>query len=657
MSEPSQEGQRYERPEKQWECGLEGSGCPCTTGPTEKGTCPAAPECRPTREGDQWLCNRSEQRGGVCEEGPTQEGACCYVKKCRPRRTLRALRGRWVRSGLAFTVGALLMLLGASSRNELLRPGPLTSHHAQLLGGADQNRCSACHPAAEQSAAGLFGNAVLDSEATVSQSSLCLECHQQLKLGEAEPMLAHGLPAGWLKASGRGGARLVSALLGGSRGTSHADALACAVCHQEHHGANHDLAAMTDARCQSCHADQYNSFAEDHPEFTLWPSQRRTRIAFNHASHAEQHFTKANEPFDCRSCHQADAQGDLTVRPSYQLACGRCHEEDVQRSFLEGVAVLSLPTIDTEALPNTAARLSDWPAAATGDFDGELPAIAKLLISADRKSAMALQSLGADASFFDIDPGDPQQVKAAGELIASLRGLIDDLQDEGHTAIERRLDALLGEAPELPEYVAALPPELIDRLQADWFGPGGSIKPSDGTNDRRAGGGWSVDNRTLSLRYRPSGHDDPFLRAWLDAIVSLPAEQSELRDACLAEFARAGAPGRCLECHTVERSGADSLVINWHGRDRGQEPRGFTRFSHRPHTNQPELSDCSACHRIDPSAELSAAAPGLDPYHHTSEFVAITKSDCTDCHRPHAASDRCTQCHNYHVDVNRLPVR
>lgn len=567
-----------------------------------------------------------------------------------------------------FTVGALLMLFGASKRNDLAVPGALSSHHAQVLARTGvSERCATCHPGSNQGLGGWLanawsGSAIDKDDAHSTQSQLCLDCHQDLTTPGAEPLLAHGLPSASLRSKTSGNASRTNAVFAAvspwgatALGTAHGNELACAACHQEHHGADHDLAALTDARCQACHTERFDRFATDHPDFGVWPTVRRTRIAFNHASHSVEHFTKANREFDCRSCHLADATGDLTVRPTYQATCAECHDADLARSFGDGLAFISLPSIDADALVDPSDAAFDWPQQARNDFDGEVPTFTKLLLAADRDASQAIHHLGADFSFFDIDPTDAADLEAARVLVRAFQRLFDDLQEEGHGAIAARLRTLLGEPTgQEADYVGRLPPELIDRLQATWLGNKTPPEPFDAIEDRSSGGGWLIDDERLTLAYRPTGHDDPLVRAWLDAIVALPADLTPLRDACLAEFTRPGAAGGCFECHSLEHNRQGELLVNWSGRNRLAEPASFTRFSHRPHVLQPELADCSTCHAIDPTSSPATTYTGWDPSQFASEFVALGKSACVQCHQPHAAGDACTQCHNYHVSPAAL---
>jgi hypothetical protein len=121
------------------------------------------------------------------------------------------------------------------------------------------------------------------------------------------------------------------------------------MCHQEHHGATHDLTYMSDAACQACHQEQFHSFATDHPEFDRWPNERRTRIAFDHASHQAKHFPAEKEAFACTLCHQQAASG-FQETLGYGASCAKCHDSDLATSWETGIPFVSLPMLDTDAL-------------------------------------------------------------------------------------------------------------------------------------------------------------------------------------------------------------------------------------------------------------------------------------------------------------------
>ena len=77
-----------------------------------------------------------------------------------------------------------------------------------------------------------------------------------------------------------------------------------------------------------------------------------------------------------------------------------------------GVPMFALPTLDVDALREAGHDIGPWPEEATGDFDGRLPPVMKLLLAGDPAAAEAMATLGADFDFFDVDPDDPEQLAA-----------------------------------------------------------------------------------------------------------------------------------------------------------------------------------------------------------------------------------------------------
>lgn len=658
----------YNRPNMPWVCGDVEGGCPCPTGPTVKGTCPKVSECTPVQQGGRWVCDRSAERGGPCETeplggGPSPEGICCQQHSCRPQRSTRRRRGRLAIGAAVFAAGAFMMFIGSSWRSNLLAPGKLSLAHAQLIGRDHwKNRCSACHPGGASAATLVGADLNVDVAAAHStQAALCVECHKNL-IPPEHAFAAHGLPAEALPKKGRIDSQIVQA--GFAAGIADmlplgpGDQVACSACHQEHQGTDHDLTAISDGRCQACHAEQYQSFAIDHPEFSLWPFQRRTRIAFDHASHAGKHFASKKESFDCATCHVDSPDGTSKVLAGYEQSCSRCHDEGIHTSTREGLAILSLPMMDDRAIRDSGAELGPWPESATGDFDGELPAISKLLLASQPDSAAVLKRLGADFSFFDLDPSSESDAQDAATIAAGVRKLLSDIQERGHQEILDRTQKLQsGKRNTNSELVGGVPLELIANTRERWFGNARATPNSASAIEQaslQSAGGWFADDASLSLRYRPQGHSDPLLKAWIDLAVSLDDGQADLREAVLRELASAKSTGTCTSCHSVEETPLGTLVVNWQALDPRLKPRQFTRFTHRPHLTQPELEDCSHCHKMSQQPPNSLAAySSRKPSQFAGQFEPISKSACVECHQPKAAGGACTQCHNYHVELSQ----
>lgn len=335
----------YNRPNLNWVCGHVCDGKACALGPDKRGSCRGGAECIPMKQGDRWTCARSADYGGPCAEGPSPEGECCRpLAHCSPERTLRAKRKLAVLLAVAITAGLILIFIvgSAATRDAMLNPGPLTASHA----GANMN-CAACHGA---------DLALTDSihQRAVDMNQNCLSCHANIAGNHEESTgFAHGLPPELLaELSGKSSEdrqQLLIRLAGNASPVIDAGAngtLACATCHQEHHGQQASLTVLTDQQCQICHQKQFESFAHGHPNFneTDYPFWQRTRIHFDHESHYGGHFAekadRAPAGFDeatpfaesasCRTCHVTDDRGMHMRLVGYEQSCGACHEDAVR---------------------------------------------------------------------------------------------------------------------------------------------------------------------------------------------------------------------------------------------------------------------------------------------------------------------------------------
>ena len=656
---------QYERPQQTWVCGLVADGeAPCPAGPGAHGGCPAAAACHPVRDGDRWHCNRSGLRGGPCEAGPSHDGACAIVYRCTPIRSLRTRRGRFIVGIAAAALGALLMALSGPWRNEVLAPGPLSVHHAQLLEGKNATlRCAQCHAAGGATLAAWWADSTGAESLTPTQSLLCMECHKETLSAEFA-VAAHGVSFKELeqrtKARDGGHAGVgVASLAFDERRRNPQEPIACSACHQEHHGRMHDLTAISDVACQSCHRQEFDSFAGTHPDFGAWPYQRRTRIAFDHAAHHLKHFPEEKQEFACAACHQVDASGARMLTADYAASCAACHDKSIAASLVDGLPLVTLPTIDVDALGDAGHAVANWPAAATGDFEGAPAMPAKLLMLADPNGAAALGVLGGEFDLYDVDIDDPTQLKAAAQTAEALRGVIDELAAKGQGTIAERLKTLLSrdltplELDRLagrlsPDVVRAYRDELLDASNNGAGANSGAQPTRDEVREQVAAGGWFRDGVTMSLRYRPIGHADPWLRAWLDVLAEAASgPHGKLVEPLLRASMKPTAPGQCGSCHSLDRD-AGRFVIQWGPLDVEREPRAFTRFSHAPHVMQPKSGDCASCHRLAVGAEVMASYTADDPHRFAPGFEPMSKAACAACHTPTAAGDSCTQCHQYH---------
>jgi hypothetical protein len=564
------------------------------------------------------------------------------------------------------SVGGLMILLSADWRDDAISPGPLARQHAQLLNDGSDSRCAACHAAAERSAAGWAASLVAGHGRRPDQSERCMECHER-SISIEFARSAHNLPAVALERVTESGKQPGLSRRDEPAGSRNIEQLACVACHREHRGGEADLTAMNDDACQSCHRRRYQAFDADHPDFETWPYQRRTRIAFNHASHRAKHFVKKKQAFDCLSCHVDDATGEVQLLASYDAACAACHDEKIAESVASGVPMLLLPTLDAEALRAAGHEIGAWPVAASGDFDGRLPPMMKLLLAGDPLAARAMEMLGADFEFLDVDPDDPKQLEACAALARSIKKLLAEIGNEGAAAAPKRLEAALGlpvPDAELKALFAGFDQGTLQGALGDWLPdtrPGRPSSPGNFTGRRSgierpigyaAAGTWIRDEATLAIRYRAAAHADPVLTAWLEVLAAAPQlTKRPLALAMFRELSKPTAAGLCASCHSVEQSPRGGLTINWRAYDRAQEPRGFTKFSHGPHVVLPRLADCTACHAIDDAKSSDRLYEDWSPDSFVSEFAPLSKQRCVECHTARAAGDACQMCHNYHVEA------
>ena len=566
------------------------------------------------------------------------------------------------------TLGCLILLFTSDWRNDVFAPGELSVHHAQLLQrNGSTKSCASCHAAGDQTFGQWFQHATRADLAQPSQTELCLECHQK-QIAQSKAMWAHNIDPQILLANSDPSVR---------RHLDPTQELACSTCHREHHGATHDLTLMSDNACQACHEKQYHSFATDHPEFDNWPTRRRTQIAFDHGAHQVKHFPKEKQEFACATCHVQGRDGAFQRTLDYETTCAKCHDSKIEASWDAGIAMFSLPMIEVETLRSAGHDIGQWPEQASDEFDGALPPITKLLLVADDQAEAALATLGADFDFFDVDPEDSEQLQAAGEIVKATKRLLYDVSVLGQAALRARLETVLDRPLSKPEFsalTARLSPEnlsvmteqWLSRLLAEMEGRSESGATPNGANsdkqnrkaalERVAAGGWLHDETTLSIRYRPTGHADPWMTAWIDVMTeATTGRHAKITKPLLKQMMAPTAAGLCGSCHSVDRLSTndpsdDRCVVQWFAKHVDDKPLSFTTFSHAPHLTQAELTDCQVCHQINSLANVMATYLGDSPVEYENGFQPLTKQSCAECHTSRAAGDSCMQCHKYHID-------
>ena len=694
MTEPLQKfgfkESAYERPNLDWRCGREDQGEPCTLGPSGRGGCPAA-TCMPVRRGDAWTCGRPDRLGGPCADGPTGARCALPVPPCQPKMHHRKQRGLFARTVVVLTVALLLgVLADGSLRPQAVQPGELSHSHAPLA-----RDCRTCHTGADRGPSGWL-EASLSANRAELDSQRCNDCH-----GFATALLPHSQTEVQLaeltaKAAERP-ASDPSLLLG--LATSLRDLqgakqqIACATCHREHQGRHADLTSIRDRSCQICHASQFVSLAEGHPEFSDFGAENAGRIKFTHDRHLSDggHYTKQGRAAPaCAGCHQPDTMGVHNPVRSFQTICASCHADALTGRDL---TVWQLPG----APVNSVEGIGEWPVVIHDSFDlmdsyiesteSRVTdfAAALLLGDAEGRAAPALKDMRAIANAgLDEEDPDPSQAAAARAGIWAVKDLFAELADgsaEGRARLLARLERLAGRELDpavLEPLLAALPQAGLRTARARWLPHAADEAPGADSQILFEGKVWDGEDEgsgewypaaqeeiqaallpnwtvgpAFDMTYAVQGHADPFLYAWLELASLLPPQSPALERFLEPE------QGFCTSCHRVEQS-AMGVTVHWRVAGATRSEQGHTRFAHSPHDQFADVEGCASCHALaertfPPDAESPArlAAEAVD-----SDFKLVDYAErqrCAQCHVPERAGDSCLSCHNYHVGELKAP--
>lgn len=669
------EGQA-DRPTRNWVCGRVTEDPACSTGPDGNGRCRVTMECVPVWKETQWHCSRIS--GGSCEDGPLPDGTCDKsVPACQPILSFLAIRRRVTFWLSMVTIGLSLLFLSSPKGSAFLSPGELTFGH-----GTSAGACVDCHAAAHGSLVDWV--LALDvSETDQENSKRCLECHN---LGD-QAFEVHGRPPKELSAVTERLSRMsqstdvplfrvFSSWVPGFMQTG-AEQLACATCHREHRGKRFNLIAMDEQQCQTCHAKAFSDLANGHPPFSDYPYKRRTQIAFDHNSHIGKHFLgefRKDAPRTCTACHRPDDDGQAMRTGTFETACASCHAGQVQgigRPGAKGLAFFRLPGLDLETLHEHGVSVGEWPADVNVE-DGLTPFM-ELLLGTDPAFAEDLAILSGFDDFTDLSDATDKELASVGKIMWAVKRLLYHLIVRGQQEMLDRLQATTEHRTrELAKLVGQLPAEVIRTAQQEWlpglmtevpaYEAGKTIVRSEDREgeeetlmDREreeqvVTGGWYRQDADFVLLYRPTGHADPFLYAWLEFTAQVSGKTpGRSATAIFTHLSNPKAPGLCLKCHNIETQADQRKRIHWLTARPVSHERKVTRFAHAVHFSLLDDKGCFACHTLNPEAEVMEVFDDANPIPVGSNFSAMKKTVCTTCHNSEQAGNTCLTCHNYHV--------
>lgn len=360
------------------------------------------------------------------------------------------LRRRVQRTVLLLFMGGLLVTLAAGGKEtgpfdqEFISAGPLSHVHAR-------NKCSDCHSGELNSWGGILSSVWNISGDTLASDG-CLNCHDQ---GPAA-MFAHGiLPEDLRQRSGFDGV------------APFQDETECAVCHIEHGHGSHE-AQLSDARCQTCHQEQFQSFISGHPPFSEEYGNKPRTLSFDHSDHALRHFDTMPEfaPKTCSGCHELNpATGAMAVRP-YEESCGQCHSDDIRKS--DAVKFFTLPTIfGLEEMEEDGMGVGDWPYIDTLDLTPWTRRwYQSSSLAAEFSDLMKLSEIDGG------EPGNPAKIRQVQEFAMSIkRSFMEDMLRDLQSWVRRLLpgDNVEWSDDQLAHLSGQFPISLLIKMQERWF--------------------------------------------------------------------------------------------------------------------------------------------------------------------------------------------
>ena len=702
----------YERPGAKYCCGR--GACwqaPCARGPNADGTCGGTSECEPFFDGNGYQCRRPMSAGGPCEQGPGPDGRCGIERPaCVPQPSLRKRRGRLTLIAALLAIAAITGLAGNGTwpmleRLDLLDPGPISGAHARFT---EEGGCATCHGGRNRQGLAWLGAAFTGHD----MSGACLGCHAfdgpPDRPHNAELTPVHG-PA----------------------------TLECAACHTEHQGETFNISQMADQQCHSCHRDEhrFTNFGKDHPEFgENFPYNTPGAIKFTHVKHFTKHFPKEGDhrpaSETCLSCHDIDHAGPNVPVRSFESMCADCHSDEIPRKDL---IVVSLPELDQSlvALTRQEAAAFDPDADETAplpveileacgaDFE-ELERLEALLEELEARAEAKDESDGANGTaaldaflferleteleietageasedeegeseedeeddFLSIGEDEPTAVDAfllaidredINSYWAPYRSLVHAMTQDGAMALSDLVEARFGKGAAEP-LLAGLETLPIEELACAWAG-NEEYEPEE---EPAAASGWTAE--ALEIRYKPAGHEDPVVRAWLESALAAdgPSASDESAEALREHmFSDKNGPGSCAYCHAptresqVRSAGEQAGVwvafdsrLDWHQQP---EVRHQVKYAHGPHINLlGRGSWCTNCHELGQSAagpetdgksetqtggesapQIEVKSEGPEPVF-AGDFKPIAVEKCESCHKESGVRQDCLTCHLYH---------
>lgn len=168
-------------------------------------------------------------------------------------------------------------------------------------------------------------------------------------------------------------------------------------------------------------------------------------------------------------------------------------------------------------------------------------------------------------------------------------------------------------------------------------------------------GGWYRQDHALF--YRPTGHKDKLIAAWLDLTGPQAPKGGATPAAAIFDMLTAkDAQGACTKCHSVDDVPGKGRRVNFAPSSLESKRGRFTEFIHEPHFGIMGNQGCLTCHKLESGRPYLATYERGDPQKSISNFGDVKKEQCQTCHTGSMARQDCLTCHKYHVNGVVTPI-
>ncbi len=168
-------------------------------------------------------------------------------------------------------------------------------------------------------------------------------------------------------------------------------------------------------------------------------------------------------------------------------------------------------------------------------------------------------------------------------------------------------------------------------------------------------GGWYRQDYAIS--YRPTGHKDKFIHAWLvltgpEALKGNKTPSAAVFDVLTGKDAQ----GSCTKCHSVDDIQGKGRLVNFSPPSLQSKQGRLTNFVHEPHFGILENRGCLTCHNLEKGRPYLKSYEQGNPRNFQSNFAAVKKDLCQTCHTSGMARQDCLLCHKYHLNGVTTPI-